>query len=170
MSTKACWIGSSSPVARVERLDGRHLVATRLTGEHDVGRDEPAVEQHGRCAGLAGSRPEADAEQPQAAEHGEQRVAGFARQAIPITVDSQIQFELDGLFGESRSTQSSVFGEFAHRETSSMARAVSIRARARRYSLEPRKSPIGSPPTAVELTRTGVAATPVKATQRHPSS
>ena len=120
-------------------------MAVGLGGEHDVSRHDPAVEQHGCGSGLPGSRPEAHAEKSQAAEHGEQRVAGLAGQATMITVYCQLQFERDGPLGERRPTvqRRFVVGMFAHREIASVARAPRICAKARRYSLEPRKSPIG---------------------------
>ena len=125
---------------RLDALGGRHLVPVSLRGEEHLGRDEAAVEQHGRGAGPAAAEPSGRSSNRRG-EAATSRVSPGAHSNVrsaPLSV-SRISIYC----------------------TSSSARAARVSASDCRYSDEPRKSPGGSSsPSASGSTSTGLAATP----------
>ncbi len=75
--------------ARVERLDGCHPVTVRLGGEHDLRRDQVAVDQDRGGARLSGLGAEAGAEAAFTAQDREERLAGSALDRARSTVEDQ---------------------------------------------------------------------------------
>ncbi len=138
------------PPRRVEALDRLDLVPVCLSCEHDLGRDQTPVQQYGVGTGLTRLGAKTHAEETFPAEDLTQRLVRLEIDGSSLAVD-----------GDGR----------LHDAPPSRVTTLPVRTRASsvRYSLLPRKSAGGwSESRWSGSTRTGVAATPVRATRSSP--